>query len=60
MSEKRRWQIIIEYDDRKEYGNVEIDELEELQEIIEAGPDFNVIKEIHIFYNFKQTPEVET
>jgi len=48
--DKLRWLVIIEYTDRADFGKVMIDELEELQEIIEAGPDFNVIKQINIFY----------
>lgn len=48
----KRWSVVIKYhtsNERIDYFQIE--ELEELQDIVEAGPDFSYIKEIKIKYN---------
>ena len=47
----KRWSVTVSYhNDRVDYYQVE--ELEELQDIIESGPDFSYLKKIEVKYNF--------
>lgn len=53
LTEQARWKAVILYN----LGNAVVakqhyfDELEELQDIVEGGPDFTTIDEIKITYN---------
>ena len=51
MTKMLRWTATISYyNDRVDI--LQIDELEDLQDIVEAGPDFSFIKHIKIEYNY--------
>ncbi len=49
----KRWKAVITYDDGKS-KEVNIEELEELHDIIEGGPDWNLINDVKITYNLKE------
>jgi hypothetical protein len=48
----KRWQVIIHYDLCT--TEAVIDELWELHDIVERGPDFNTIKNIEVTYNYRR------
>lgn len=48
---QKRWLAKVYYIDGRSTDAFEIDELEELQDIVEGGPDFGLIQKIEIFYN---------
>nr|WP_131815301.1 hypothetical protein [Rhizobium altiplani] len=53
MSERKRWKAVIRYAymTGDEIKTVEIEELEELQDIIEHGPDWRTMAECTITHN---------
>lgn len=44
----KRWAVAIIYLDETPTENFEIEELSELEEIVEKGPDWNTIQHIYI------------
>lgn len=52
----KRWSVTARYYELGMVSSVvtkfEVDELEEIQDIIESGPDWNMLKSITIRYNF--------
>ena len=63
MSDKR-WKVVIRYyPENMEHQLIYIEELDELQDIVESGPDFRLISKIEITYNLnkpKPNQEIET
>lgn len=56
----RRWMVEITYLDGRPPQILNIEELEELQEIVEKGPNWNLIDEIKINLNrVSATPQKE-
>lgn len=51
---KFRWTAVVAYQDHTGYDDDfhHVDEIEDLQSLIEGGPDFNDIEHILITYNF--------
>ena len=45
-----RWQVTVTYRDATPTLNFFVEEIEEIQDAIEIGPDFNLIEEISIIY----------
>lgn len=56
-TEQKRWHIEFRYASGQELPPMDIEELEELQDIVEGGPDFGTLIDIVITYNFKQAAE---
>lgn len=51
--EKKRWKAVVRFiPENIETVQYYIDEIEELQDLIEQGADFNLIRSITITYNY--------
>lgn len=54
----KRWHVVINY--KVDVSEVfDLEELAELQDIVETGPDWNTIEDIKITYNYNSPPESE-
>lgn len=51
LSDLKRWLVKISYINGYKPDVFEVDEIEELQEVVEGGPDFALIEKIEVFYN---------
>lgn len=57
LGEIRRWHVVATYA-AKPFDHVQefdIEEIDELQDLIEKGPDWGTISDIRITYNFHQS-----
>lgn len=54
MSDERRWHVEFRYADGVDHPAVDIEEISELQEIMEDGPDWGTLIDIVVTYNFKE------
>lgn len=52
QSDRKRWHVEFRYADQNSLEARDIDELEELQDIVEGGPDWGTLIDIVITYNF--------